>query len=403
MGPWDLMDKLYASLASGSGAPDVSEVVRRMFSKYGERGGMVDLTERIARYKNDVLPTAWMQAEYNGKIWGGMPDVLPGWVVYNREVFDRFGLKPAQLATWDDFIAAGKEMKKADVKILHASVPAGTWGTNHWTMFLNSRRGNIFTPEGKVIRNNDLAKQMFRWYFDIQDVAFQTPVNDPSTWVALKQGKLATYTMNVPSAIVLKKQAPELSGKMGLMAVAAVGQIRAQGHRAVGRHAVGHPEAEQAPGGGLEVRGVPVLHRRGRDGLVEGRHVPAGVHAGAQVARLQRGRPVLRRGPALRGDRRPQHPQLLLLRLAADREDHRRRDRHHAEGPQDAREGLGGRRGPAGRRAGPLRASAARSGESDRSQRARSLRPDRSPSRRSGRGAGTSGGSPPTCSSRPSS
>ncbi|HEY8200422.1 MAG TPA: hypothetical protein VII47_03630, partial [Actinomycetota bacterium] len=35
MGPWDLMDKLYASLASGAGAPDVSEVVRRMFSKYG--------------------------------------------------------------------------------------------------------------------------------------------------------------------------------------------------------------------------------------------------------------------------------------------------------------------------------------------------------------------------------
>ena len=217
MGPWDLMDKLYASLASGSGAPDVSEVVRRMFSKYGERGGMVDLTERIAPYKNDVLPTAWMQAEYGGKIWGGMPDVLPGWVVYNREVFERFGVKPGQLVTWDDVIAAGREMKKAGVAILHASVPAGTWGTNHWTMFLNSRRGNIFTPEGKVIRNNELAKQMFRWYFDLQEVAFQTPVNDPSTWVALKQGKLATYTMNVPSAIVLKKQAPELSGKMGLM------------------------------------------------------------------------------------------------------------------------------------------------------------------------------------------
>src|SRR5581483_9042420 len=119
MGPWDLMDKLYASLASGSGAPDVSEVVRRMFSKYGERGGMVDLTERIARYKPDILPTAWMQAEYNGQIWGGMPDVLPGWVMYNREVFERFGLKPAQLATWDEFIAAGKELKKAEVKILH--------------------------------------------------------------------------------------------------------------------------------------------------------------------------------------------------------------------------------------------------------------------------------------------
>ena len=42
-------------------------------------------------------------------------------------------------------------------------------------MFLNSRRGNIFTPEGKVIRNNDAAKQMFRWYFDIQDMRSRRP------------------------------------------------------------------------------------------------------------------------------------------------------------------------------------------------------------------------------------
>ena len=217
MGPWDLMDKLYASLASGSGAPDVSEVVRRMFSKYGERGGMVDLTDRIAKYKNDVLPTAWMQAEFAGKIWGGMPDVLPGWVMYNREVFDKYGIKASEIVTWDDFIAAGKELKKAGISILHTSVPAGTWGTNHWNLFFNSRRGNVFTPEGKVIRNNELAKLMFRWYYEIQDLAFQTPVNDPSTWVALKQGRLATYTWNVPGAIVVKKQAPELSGKMGIM------------------------------------------------------------------------------------------------------------------------------------------------------------------------------------------
>lgn len=217
MGPWDLMDKFYASLASGSGAPDVCEVVRRIFSKYGERGGVVDLTDRIAKYKNDVLPTAWNQAEFKGRIWGGMPDVMPGWVMYNREVFDRYGIKASQIVTWDDFIAAGKELKKAGISILHTSVPAGTWGTNHWNLFFNSRRGNVFTPEGKVIRNNEVAKQMFRWYYEIQALAFQTPVNDPSTWVALKQGKLATYTWNVPGAIVVKKQAPELSGKMGLM------------------------------------------------------------------------------------------------------------------------------------------------------------------------------------------
>jgi len=89
MGGWDLMDKLYARWPAGDGAPERQArswvrgdgVSRNMAS----RGRMVDLTDRIAKYKTMSCPTAWMQAEFAGKIWGGMPDVLPGWVMYNRE------------------------------------------------------------------------------------------------------------------------------------------------------------------------------------------------------------------------------------------------------------------------------------------------------------------------------
>ena len=138
---------------------------------------MVDLTERIARYKNDVLPTAWMQAEYGGKIWGGMPtSCRAGSCTTARSSSGSASSRPARhLGRLHRRGSGDEEGRRLDPA---RQRPGRHVGTNHWTMFLNSRRGNIFTPEGKVIRNNDAAKQMFRWYFDIQDIAFQTPVND---------------------------------------------------------------------------------------------------------------------------------------------------------------------------------------------------------------------------------
>jgi len=132
-----------------------------------------------------------------------------------------------------------------------------------------------------VIRNNELAKLMFRWYYDIQDLAFQTPVKRPSTG-SPEARKLATYTWNVPGAIVVKKQAPSCR-ENGHHAVAAVGQVRPQGHRTVGRDTLGHPESQSTnQEAAWQLIEVSPSRLRG-SGHVEGGMFPTCLFAGAQV------------------------------------------------------------------------------------------------------------------------
>lgn len=217
MGPWDLMDKLLISIASGVGAPDVSEVLRRAFSPYAESGGLVDLTELASKYKNDVLPAAWAQSVFDGKLYGAPGDTNPGWVMYNKEIFDQYGLDPEAIVTWQDFLEVGQKLKEQGVYMTQLSIPAGSWGANHYTLFLNSRGGNLFTPEGQVIRNNELALDTLRFYNELKEVALALPQNDPAIWTAWKEGRLATMAHNAGQAAVLKQLAPELSGKIRVM------------------------------------------------------------------------------------------------------------------------------------------------------------------------------------------
>ena len=179
MGPWDLMDKLLISIASGVGAPDVSEVVRRAFSPYAESGGLMDLTELTTKYQDDVLPAAWAQSVFDGKMYGAPGDSNPGWIMYNKEIFDKYGIDPESIVTWQDFLDVGYKLKEHGIYMTQLSIPAGSWGANHFALFLNSRGGNFFTADGRVIRNNELAADTLRFYNELKEVSLALPQNDP--------------------------------------------------------------------------------------------------------------------------------------------------------------------------------------------------------------------------------
>jgi len=217
MGPWDVMDKFLISLRAGKGAPDVCRISSRVFDSYAATGKLVDLTDVISPHRNDLLETALKATTFKNRNWAAPGDINPGWVLYNWEIFARYGIDPNKIVTWAEMIAAGRKLSGYNIKLLHLSVPSHSLGVNHFVLFLNSRAGNIYDANGQVIRNNKLAKDTLRWYYDLKDVAFLAPNEDPSAFAALKEGKVATFVNNASTASVVKKLAPELAGKVSLM------------------------------------------------------------------------------------------------------------------------------------------------------------------------------------------
>ncbi|OGA35439.1 MAG: hypothetical protein A3G80_15285 [Betaproteobacteria bacterium RIFCSPLOWO2_12_FULL_62_13b] len=219
MGPWDLMDKLLVSLASGSGLPDVSVVIRRAFTKYAASEKLVDLTDLAKLYEKDFDSTIWGEGTYQNRVYGIPDGSYIGFVWYRDDLLRQHGIDPAKIVTWDDFLRVGQQLKKDGIQT--GMIWTSFWAAGgFWLMHLQSMGGNIFTPDGKVIRNNEIARKAFRAYDDLvhkYGIALMGPVNTPAQWIALREGKLSASQQITGSIPMLKAQNPELAGKMRVM------------------------------------------------------------------------------------------------------------------------------------------------------------------------------------------
>ncbi len=88
-----------------------------------EAGQVYDLTDKVDADR--FAPTALEAATYDGKIMG-LPlamDMVPVW--YNKEVFEKYGVKPPK--TWDELMQAIETFKKNGV------IPIALANKTKWT------------------------------------------------------------------------------------------------------------------------------------------------------------------------------------------------------------------------------------------------------------------------------
>jgi len=229
MGPWDLMDKVLVSLAAGTGAPDVSELVNRLLSTYALSGGLLDLTQRASKYQEDVLSGAWGAQVFNGRVWAMGSVMAPTMIFYRRDLAEKYGIDFTSIVTWEEYLDIGKKVSvdkdgdgKPEVYLLNGALPSGTWGVSAWLMYFMSMGGQIWTADGKVIIDNELARSCFRFYHDLMiasNVATHYPVPQLSgVYDRLREDKILSIPRNLPfGASLLKTNIPEQSGKWAVV------------------------------------------------------------------------------------------------------------------------------------------------------------------------------------------
>jgi ABC-type glycerol-3-phosphate transport system substrate-binding protein len=213
----DIAQKLIIALASGTGAPDIFQQPQRTFSNISKTEKLMDVTPYIKDSLDKFSPAVTGLLTYNGKIYGMAPDISPGVLWYRKDVFAENGI--GEIKTWGEFLKAGEVLKKKGLYIMPVFNPAGSWGANAIAMFLQSRGGNFFTEDGKVIKNNAELEYTLKWFNDVlksgigEGLTFFTP----EFWGEFKAGKIVAWPMNIAEGNNLKKNAPELSGKWDVM------------------------------------------------------------------------------------------------------------------------------------------------------------------------------------------
>lgn len=79
------------------------------------QGALADITKYVESSKDKFNTGAWAAGQVQGKVYGVPTSSAPAFTIYRTDLFAQYGLKAPK--TWNDFIAAGKELKKHDIKI----------------------------------------------------------------------------------------------------------------------------------------------------------------------------------------------------------------------------------------------------------------------------------------------
>jgi len=213
----DTHDKLLTSLVSGIGAPDICAIEQTRVPMFVAGGGLLDLTDVGEKYKDQFATYAYDVGVLDGKLYAMPWDIGPCAIYYRSDIFEEYGATPPK--TWDEFVEMGKKLSldldgdgKKDQYMLN--IPLND--AKGYTMFLQSRAGNVFDKDGNVLLDNPLSIEVMQWYTDLalkHDIAFFQNAWEPAWFNAFKEGRMITIPIAVWFSGQIKVQAPDLAGK----------------------------------------------------------------------------------------------------------------------------------------------------------------------------------------------
>ena len=146
-----MQSRFLLSLSTGRGAPDLMQLQEREASKYTNTGRLADLTAWAAKYQKDFPPSFWQSCVADdGKVNAIPWDIGPCAVFYKRWIFTKYGIDPATIETWADFLAAGKRVydQSGGKTRMFALAPNATRDT--FIMLMQQNGGGVFNAKGEV-------------------------------------------------------------------------------------------------------------------------------------------------------------------------------------------------------------------------------------------------------------
>ena len=149
----DMHTKLLVALQSGVGAPDFADIEITKFPNYlkGSNIQLVPLNDIIEPQIDKFIKARFDIYSKDGKYYGADYHVGATVMYYNTEILKAADVDPDKIATWDDYIAAGKQVVEKTGKPM-TTVEV----TDQWTQWpLISQKGSDFLDKDKKISMDD--------------------------------------------------------------------------------------------------------------------------------------------------------------------------------------------------------------------------------------------------------
>lgn len=161
----EMPDKLAVAIKTGVNTPDIVQLDEVLFGSYlaGEVP-FVDLAERVKKsgLDKDVVQARLDLFAQGEKIYG-LPQSLSAMVLYYRtDLFEKFGVTPADLTTWEDFVEVGERLAKENQAMIGLD-------PTYFEILLRQRGSDLFGKDGAAFPDHGLAVDTLKWMYDLQE------------------------------------------------------------------------------------------------------------------------------------------------------------------------------------------------------------------------------------------
>ncbi|WBO63063.1 ABC transporter substrate-binding protein [Streptomyces camelliae] len=109
------MQKQLTNAVKAGNTPCLVQNTAEYVTSWVSQGALADITQYVKGDADKFNPGSWASAQVQGKLYGVPTGSAPNFTIYRTDIFQKYGLKPP--ATWDDFITAGKVLKRHGIKI----------------------------------------------------------------------------------------------------------------------------------------------------------------------------------------------------------------------------------------------------------------------------------------------
>lgn len=230
----NMQSRFLLSLSAGVGAPDVMQLQVRETPRYSMTGRLTDLTAVARKYEKDFPPSFWQDCLYDGKVYGIPWDIGPGGVFYKRHIFEKYGIDPDSIETWDDYITAGEIiLKGSGGKTKMLCLPRGML-VDTFQATLQQAGGQFFDKEGRLAINSEKSLQVLRIMKRMIEAGIGANINYWTHEFLASQTSdvVATYPSGAWFGGTIRDYAKKTAGDWGVFRLPAVepGGLRTTNH-----------------------------------------------------------------------------------------------------------------------------------------------------------------------------
>ncbi|MFH8576260.1 ABC transporter substrate-binding protein [Streptomyces zaomyceticus] len=219
-----IWDKITVGLASGGkGLADVLHIGVDYLPGYLEKfpDGLADLSRLGAdRHKDAFVDGLWPTVMGKDRTVHALPwEVNPLGLFYRHDYFEKAGVDPASVTSWDDLIAAGPKIRAATgAQLLGLDKPGTTQDMDFFQNLMQLQGAFYFDAEGRVTLASPQAVQALTVIKRLNDAGLLADTAGQGTWKRLVgQGKLATAPYPAWAIEYLATKFPAQSGKWRVM------------------------------------------------------------------------------------------------------------------------------------------------------------------------------------------